>query len=681
MPLTYLVSLLTIGTFGILLAAYFAFGLLREEDISSDLLDRMAKMRIKEIADLIRKGADTYLFLENRILGLVVIVLTVFLLTLFDLNVAICFVAGAFASIFAGFTNMEIGVRATSRVTWAARSGLSRAFSIAYRAGSVMGFLIVAIQIFGITLIYHIFQDIVMVTFFSLGISLVALFAQVGGGIYTKAADVGADLAGKRDKMIREDDPRNPGVIADLIGDMVGDTKGRAIDMFDSGVAIYLAAALLAAALGMAIEYVLFPLMLFAVGLLASICSTFVVLRGSNHKNPEATMNKGLVAACILFFGFSFLLVRFMGINKGLFWITLVGPIEGIVISFTSDKFTSIKGRFVLEIAKSCVGGPAIVFVVGLAYAAFSVIPSIGGVVAVLVIDRILGLHFGLSVLYCVAVSATSLLALNCTVIANDAFGPIADGAAGLASMAEGVDGNVLKVTAELDAAGNMTKAVTKGFATIAAALTVLSLFWSFMQSANLTLADLSVGKLEVLIGGFIGSSVQFLFMGILLLVTQKGAFKILQEIRRQFDELHLLRGENPPDYESCIKISTDYALKGLIVPGLVALTFPPLVRLLFGKSALGGFLVGSMFVGIPLALFASNAGGAWDNAKKLFEKRSKELLASPGLDDSRIYQEAYAASIEADTVGDPFKDVYGPSVNTLLAVLSLVANVCVLLF
>lgn len=679
MPSVYLVTLLTIAGTGILMAVYFTFKLLREED--DDSKDENVKMKINEIAESIRRGADTYLFLENRNLGVVVFVITFFLGTIFGLNIAACFASGAFCSALTGFIGMRLGVRVNSRVTWAARCGMSKAFSIAYRAGSVMGLLIMAMQILGITLIYHIFQDLVMVSFFSVGASLVAFFAQIGGGIYTKSADIGADLAGKRDQRIPEDDPRNPGVIPDLIGDNVGDNKGRAMDLFDSDVAIYLATALLAAAVGMTIEYVLFPLMLFAVGLLASICSTFVVLQGSNSKNPEEILNRGLLVTCFSFVVFSFLIVYIMGINKGLFWITLTGLIEVIIISFTSDKFTSIKGRIVLEIAKSCVGGPAIVFVVGLAYAAFSIIPSVGGVVGVLIVGRILALHFGLNVFYSIAVSALSLLALSGTIVTNDAFGPIADNASGLASMVKGVDSGVLEVTGRLDAAGNMTKATTKSFATIAAALTVVSLFWSYMGSANLSLVDLSIGKLEVLVGGFIGAIAQLMFMGILLLITQKGAFRVLQEIRRQFDELDLLQGKNKPDYDSCIRISTDYALKGLMLSGFLALTFPLLVRLAFGKSALGGFLAGNMFIGIPLALLASNAGAAWDNAKKLFESQEEKLLETAGLEDPEIYQMAYMASIEADTAGDSFKDVWGPSVNTLLALLSLISNICVLTF
>jgi len=614
----------------------------------------------------IQEGAAAYLRRLYQALALLAVVLVIIVLVAIGWESAVAFLVGAFCSGVAGYAGMYVATRANARVAWGARSGLEKAFPVGFFAGAVMGMSVVGLALIGMTVLIMIFGDPEVVLGFSFGASLMALLAKAGGGIYTKTADIGADLVGKVEFGLAEDDPRNPAVIADNVGDNVGDVAGMGADIFDSYVASVVAVMLLGFALYRDNPaYVLYPLLLSAAGIVASIIGMLFVRTGGSN-DPGRALNTGTLATTAIFAVLALGVVFAIGVDSpmGVYWPTLAGLLAGIVIGFTSDRYTDIDQQPVQSTANAANTGPAIVILEGFSYGLLSIVPSIVGIVIAMVAAWFLAERGGLAGTYGVSVAAVGMLAITGMIVSADAYGPIVDNAKGCAEAGH-EDEETIRVCDRLDAAGNTAKAITKGFAIGAAALTVLALFAAYAETVQLDVLDLR--NPGVIVGLFLGAMMPPLFSAMTILSVSRNAFKMVEEIRRQFREIPgLIEGKVPPDSKLCVDIATRGALRELVGPGVLALIVPIAVGLLLGTHALGGFLAGSIVTGIIFALFMANAGGLWDNAKKFIEDGAHGGSGS----------EAHKAAVVGDTVGDPFKDTAGPSLNTLITVMSLVATV-----
>ena len=617
--------------------------------------------RMQEIAGSIAEGASAFLRSEYKILAIFIVVLFVLITLFINLGTAVCFVIGAGFSMLAGFFGMRVATRANVRTANAAmESGMIKALSIAFSGGSVMGMCVVGLGLLGCSLIYIVTGNYNILFGFSLGASSIALFARVGGGIYTKAADVGADLVGKVEAGIPEDDPRNPAVIADNVGDNVGDVAGMGADLFES----YVGAIVSALTLGVAAQGLfqgagaIYPLVVAGVGILASIIATFFV-RGKEGANPHKALKMGTYVSTVIVGVSAFILSKLFFGRMYYGWTIAAGLVVGLVIGFVTEIYTSEDFRSVKRIASQSETGSATTIISGVAVGMRSTW------VPIVLIS--VGIYVSYSVtgdLYGIALAAVGMLSTTGITVAVDAYGPIADNSGGIAEMS-GLDSSVREITDKLDAVGNTTAAIGKGFAIGSAALTALALFVSYATEVKLASIDLL--SPYVVIGLLIGGMLPFAFSALTMDSVSKAAYKMIEEVRRQFREIPgILEGKGRPDYGACVSISTRAALHEMIVPGIMAVAVPLLVGILLGPAALGGLLAGSLVTGVLLAIYMSNSGGAWDNAKKYIEGGNHGGKGSS----------AHKAAVVGDTVGDPFKDTSGPSINILIKLMTVVSLV-----
>ncbi|MDL2220673.1 sodium-translocating pyrophosphatase [Eubacteriales bacterium OttesenSCG-928-N14] len=617
--------------------------------------------RMAEIAGYISDGAMAYLKRQYIILAIFVVIMFGVLCFVpgLGLTTAICFVIGALFSTLAGFFGMKSATKANVRTAQSAQKGLKPALDVAFSGGAVLGLCVVGLGAAGLFVLYAIFQDIDIVTGFSLGASSIALFARVGGGIYTKAADVGADLVGKVEAGIPEDDPRNPAVIADNVGDNVGDVAGMGADLFESYVGAILSAMLLGA-LAFPDKGIWLTMMLVAAGIVAAIIG-IIMVKFMPAKNPHKTMNLGTYISSAIMLAAAYFLCNPIKID--LFYAIVCGVGSGLIIAFATEIYTSADYKSVKNIAEQSETGPATNILAGFGVGLKStVLPVIVIAIAVLI-------SFSVASLFGVALAAVGMLSTVAMTIAVDAYGPVSDNAGGIAEMA-GMDASVREITDHLDAVGNTTAAIGKGFSIGSAALTALALFNSFAEKVKLT--DVSILEANVVAGLFIGGVLVFLFAALTIESVSKAAYKMIEEVRRQFREFPgIMEGTQKPDYERCVDISTTAAIKEMIIPGILAIVVPILTGVVLGAGALAGLLVGATVTGVLMAIMMANSGGAWDNAKKYIE----------GGEHGGKGSEAHKAAVIGDTVGDPFKDTSGPSMNILIKLMSIVALVFAPLF
>jgi len=697
-PFILIVALIA-GIISISMALYFRYLVLKEDP---------GNERMQEVAGYIEEGAKTYLKVQYKVLGLFVGVLAIALLflpsPLEDSNTytrifedalnweqMVAYLIGAVGSMLAGWLGMYVGVKANTRAAQGCTISTKKGFDIAFFGGAVMGFAVVGVALIGVSTLYWTVPDPMIVLGFSFGASSVALFMKCGGGIYTKTADVGADLVGKAEYNLPEDDPRNPATIADNVGDNVGDIAGMGSDLFDSYVASIIAAMMLAATLPFLdinlseygrFIYTIYPIMLCSAGLLSSLIGIYIIKwKGSDE--PGKALNTGTYLSTLVFAALAilFTLIIVIGLNgeeTTMLWklsgCSIIGLFAGILLGFTSDYFTRADRKPTRKMAEAAQQGDAVVILSGFSYGLLSVVPAALGIVLAMVFTYLLADVFG------VAMAAVGMLAIVGTIVSNDAYGPIVDNARAIAEQGD-LGEDVIRIADRLDSAGNTAKAITKGFAIGAANLTVFALLFSFATEANAInpgdplaippippiIGVMDLLTLNVLIGAFIGVVVPALFSALLILAVQRNAAKMVDEIRRQFESNpKILTGEEAADFSKTIDIATKGSLKELILPSIISITIPVSVGIIFGVSALGAFLAGAILSGFVFAIFMSNSGGAWDNAKKWIEEGN---LGGKGTN-------VHKASITGDTVGDPFKDTAGPSINTLLVVMSLTASI-----
>lgn len=637
--------------------------------------------QIRFIGDAIQKGAMAFLSREYRLLAVFVVVMAIIIGVFIDMDVldrmdgkenssvpgtAIAYLIGAIGSGLAGFIGMSIAVRANTRTTVQAMEGLNSALRVAFNSGAVMGASVVGIALLGVTMMFVAFGDYSVVAGFGFGASSIALFARVGGGIYTKAADVGADLVGKVEQGIPEDDPRNPATIADNVGDNVGDVAGMGADLFESYVGSIIATVALAA-VGAGVlnntpadELILFPLLVASIGIIASIIGTFLVRTGEGADMGRLlwSLRTGIFVAGILVLAGTAGAIIILGLQWQLFWVVLVGLVAGQLIGTASEYYTSYEYSPTKKLAEQAETGPATIMIGGLGLGMVStVIPGLVVVIA-------MWLSYELAGVYGVALAAVGMLSTLGITLATDAYGPVADNAGGIAEQA-GLDPEVRERTDALDSLGNTTAATGKGFAIGSAVLTALALMAAYAKVVGIEVLDIMDHK--VMMGLIIGAIMPFLFSALTMQAVGRAAYAMVQEVRRQFREISgLLEGTADPDYARAVDISTQGAMKEMVLPGIISIAVPVLVGAVLGAEALGGLLIGSIATGFLFAIMMANAGGAWDNAKKYIEAGN---LGGKGSDE-------HSAAVVGDTVGDPFKDTSGPALNILLKLMSIVALV-----
>jgi len=666
------------GVISVAAAVYYYFWVMRQ-DAGSE--------KAQEVASWIREGAASYLkklytalTLVSVVMGFIIAIVFSFDLTMLGTGsvdieptrgviMALSFVAGAVSSAIAGYMGMAIAVQANVRSAVAVRDTLNKGFKVAFYAGSVMGLAMVGLAVIGMCGIFYLTGDPEIVLGFSFGASALALLAKAGGGIYTKTADIAADLVGKVEVGIPEDDPRNPAVVADNVGDNVGDVAGMGADIFDSYVASTVAAMLLGAAMTGpdTLKYTVFPLILCILGIFASLIGIQFVRVGKNGK-PGKALNMGTIITCVIFGFFIIALVFLGGYDLSTLWSTLVGLIVGVIVGFTTEYFTSEEYKPVKETARVSGSGAAITIIMGFSYGLLSILPSIVGIVVATMVSFYVSEASGVvSGIYGIGVSAVGMLSISGMIVSSDAYGPIVDNARGIAEMA-GMEHSVVEKADVLDSAGNTAKAITKGFSISAAALTVLALFAAYSEiiEARGVSVEISLRNPLVVAGVFLGAMAPPIFSALTMLSVTNNAFDMIEEIRKQFrEEPGILAGKVLPDYKTCVALAAQGALTSLVGPAFLAVGLPLLVGFVLGADALGGFLGGAIFTGVIFALLMSNAGGLWDNAKKYIETGQFGGVGS----------EAHKAGVVGDTVGDPFKDTAGPSLNTLITVMSLVSS------
>jgi K(+)-stimulated pyrophosphate-energized sodium pump len=651
--------------------------------------------KMQKISGMVQAGARAFLKREYTYVFMFVVIIFIlitiapFLRQNIDLGIktAICFLAGACVSALAGYVGMSIATRANCRTAEAARAkGLNGALDIAVSAGAVMGMSVVGMALIGLCIVYLIFKDPVYINGYAMGASLVALFARSGGGIFTKGADMGADLVGKVEAGIPEDDPRNPAVIADNVGDNVGDVAGLGADLLESYVEAIIASIAIAFSLTMArgateayitgdqyTSLTLIPFLIAGAGIFASIIGVMYVKLFSG-KNAQSSLMNGTYIAAGLTIVASFLIINWLGMpfkdmfgsygKLGPFWASLAGIISGIIVGFASEYYTSKEYKPVRNLAESCESGPAITVTGGMAVGMMST----AGPVIVLAIAVIVAYKF--SGMYGVALASLGMLATTGMIVSVDSYGPVADNAGGIAEMAK-LPPEVRDITDNLDAVGNTTAAIGKGFAIGSAAFAALSLVTAFLGSANL-LGGVSLTNPYVIAGLLIGGMLPFLFSSLLFGAVSKCAFEMIAEVRRQFKEIPgLMEGKADPDSTTCVDISTRSAIKGMLVPGTIAILAPAVMGIVLGPQALAGMLIGALIVGVMLGIQMANSGGAMDNAKKYIEEGNVGGKGS----------EAHKAAVVGDTVGDPLKDTVGPSINILIKLMAVIALVLAPLF
>ncbi len=697
-PIILIVALIA-GIISIGMALYFA-KLVMKEDPGNE--------RMVEVSGYIEAGAKRFISVQYKMLGIFVVGLSIALLFLpsplkgsatydrifpdaLNWEQMIAYLIGSVGSMFAGWLGMFVGVKANTRAAQGCTISTKKGFDVAFFGGAVMGLAVVGVALIGVSILYWVIPDPTIILGFSFGASSIALFMKCGGGIYTKTADVGADLVGKAEYNLPEDDPRNPATIADNVGDNVGDIAGMGSDLFDSYVASIVAAMMLAASFavlgviesplvdvtlsdaGKAI-FVVTPVVFCGVGLISSLIGIYLI-KWKGSEEPGKALNTGTYFATLIYFGLSALITFFLTIGLeneeiGLLWriwgVSAIGLLSGIVIGFTSDYFTRADRKPTRNMAYAAQEGHAVVILSGFSYGLISVVPPAIGIIIAITFAYLLAGVFG------VALAAVGMLAIVGTIVSNDAYGPIVDNSRAIAEQGD-LGEDIIRIADKLDSAGNTAKAITKGFAIGAANLTVLALLFSFAIEANeiepgsLLPEDMNLLSPNVLIGAFIGVVIPALFSALLILAVQRNAAIMVKEIRRQFESNpKILSGEEAADFGKTIDIATKGALKELILPSIISIATPIIVGILFGVASLGAFLAGAILSGFVFAVMMSNAGGAWDNAKKWIEDGN---LGGKGT-------EIHKASITGDTVGDPFKDTAGPSINTLLVVMSLTASI-----